>query len=135
MTEPSLYEAAGGEETFRLLVDRFYEGVATDPVLRPLYPDPDLRAAAERLRLFLVQYWGGPPTYSRLRGHPRLRLRHTPFSIGERERAAWLRHMTRALDSLGLADHVRGPMADYFESAASAMVYRAEEREDGPTGS
>ncbi len=78
----TFYEAVGGEETFRRLVHRFYAGVATDPVLRPLYPEPDLSGAEERLRMFLVQYWGGPRTYSEQRGHPRLRMRHVPFRIG-----------------------------------------------------
>ena len=87
----TFYDAVGGEETFRRLVHRFYAGVADDPVLRPLYPEPDLDGAEERLRMFLVQYWGGPRTYSDRRGHPRLRMRHAPFRIGRRERDAWLR--------------------------------------------
>jgi hemoglobin len=78
----SIYELAGGEAAFKLLVDRFYQGVAGDPVLRPLYPAEDLSGPAERLTMFLVQYWGGPATYSQRRGHPRLRLRHQPFAIG-----------------------------------------------------
>ena len=75
----TFYDTVGGEETFRRLVHRFYEGVRDDPVLRPLYPEPDLSGAEERLRMFLVQYWGGPRTYSDQRGHPRLRMRHAPF--------------------------------------------------------
>ena len=84
----SLYDEVGGEPVFRQLVDRFYEGVAVDPVLRPLYPDEDLSAARDRLRMFLVQYWGGPTTYSEARGHPRLRMRHSTWVIGEQERDA-----------------------------------------------
>src|SRR5664280_786114 len=98
----SFYDAVGGAETFRFLVARFYAGVATDPELRPLYPEPDLSGAQERLRMFLVQYWGGPRTYSQLRGHPRLRMRHAGFAIGPAQRDAWLRHMRAALDSLAL---------------------------------
>src|ERR687885_221199 len=86
----SFYELIGGEPTFRKLVDEFYAGVATDPVLRPLYPEPDLRSAADRLRMFLIQYWGGPTTYSLLRGHPRLRMRHAPFRVGPPEQDATL---------------------------------------------
>src|SRR5262245_29352432 len=99
---PTFYDLVGGEPTFRKLVDEFYAGVAADPLLRPLYPDQDLAAANERLRLFLIQYWGGPGTYSAQRGHPRLRMRHAPFRIGPAERDAWVGHMRRAVDSLGL---------------------------------
>src|SRR4051812_28363900 len=98
--ERTFYEAVGGKEVFDRLVSRFYAGVAEDPVLRPLYPEQDLGPAAERLRMFLVQYWGGPRTYSEQRGHPRLRMRHAPFAIGERERDAWLHRMRVAVDSL-----------------------------------
>jgi len=114
----------GGEAAFRLLVRRFYEGVASDPLLRPLYPEEDLSGATERLTLFLMQYWGGPDTYSAQRGHPRLRLRHQPFAIGTPERDAWLLHMTAAVDSLALAPHARKALLDYFESASTAMVNR-----------
>jgi len=84
----SVYELAGGDAAFRALVTRFYDAVATDPVLRAVYPDEDLGPARERLTLFLIQYWGGPQTYSDQRGHPRLRMRHAPFVIGEPERVA-----------------------------------------------
>lgn len=122
MTPASVYEAAGGEATFRRLVDRFYAGVAADPVLRPLYPEADLDGARERLTLFLVQYWGGPATYSERRGHPRLRMRHHPFAIGQREREAWLGHMREAVDSLELERGVRKALLDYFEAASTAMI-------------
>jgi hemoglobin len=120
----TVFELAGGEATFRLLVKRFYERVATDPVLRPVYPEPDLAGATERLTLFLIQYWGGPSTYSEQRGHPRLRMRHMPFAIGRRERDAWLHHMTAAVDSLDLAPQVRKALLDYFGSASTAMINR-----------
>jgi hemoglobin len=118
----NVYEAAGGEKTFRLLVQRFYARVETDPVVRRLYPEPDLSSATERLTLFLIQYWGGPNTYSELRGHPRLRLRHQPFAIGQAERDAWMGHMTAAVDSLDLAPGVRKALLDYFETASTAMI-------------
>jgi hemoglobin len=118
----SFYDLVGGEETFRRLVDEFYAGVSTDPLLRPLYPEQDLGPASERLRLFLIQYWGGPNTYSQQRGHPRLRMRHAPFPIGPAERDAWLRHMRRAVDSLHLAPEQDARLWDYLERAAQFMV-------------
>jgi len=120
----SVYELAGGEKTFRLLVRRFYARVATDPILRAVYPDEDLSGATERLTLFLIQYWGGPTTYSDQRGHPRLRMRHQPFVIGQAERDAWLGHMKTAVDSLDLAPAVRKALLDYFETASTAMINR-----------
>lgn len=118
----SFYEKIGGEPTFRKLVDEFYAGVASDPLLRPLYPEEDLRPAAERLMLFLIQYWGGPGTYSQRRGHPRLRMRHAPFRVGPAERDAWLWHMRRAVDSLGLEPEQHARLWDYLERAAHFMV-------------
>ena len=118
----NIYEAAGGEPTFRLLVERFYAGVAEDPILRPLYPEEDLASAEERLRLFLIQYWGGPSDYNELRGHPRLRMRHAPFAIGPRERDAWLARMTAAVESLDLPRGVRDAFLEYFEDASRAMI-------------
>jgi hemoglobin len=120
----SVFELAGGEKTFRLLVERFYARVAGDEVLRAIYPEQDLAGATERLTLFLIQYWGGPQTYSELRGHPRLRLRHQPFAIGSKERDLWLGHMTAAVESLELAPSVRKALLDYFETASTAMINR-----------
>jgi hemoglobin len=120
----TVFEAVGGATTFRKLVERFYARVATDPILRPIYPDEDLSNATERLTLFLIQYWGGPDTYSATRGHPRLRLRHQPFAIGQAERDAWLRHMTAAVESLDLSPEVRKELLDYFETASTAMINR-----------
>lgn len=125
-TFASLYEAVGGEPTFRTLVDGFYRRVADDPVLRPMYPNEGLGPSADHLRLFLIQYWGGPQTYSETRGHPRLRMRHMPFSIGRPEREAWLRHMLAALDDLDLPPPLAERMREYFESASEAMMNRAE---------
>ena len=124
MKSSSVYEAAGGENAFRVLVERFYAGVASDPLLRPLYPEADLSSATERLTLFLIQYWGGPNTYSATRGHPRLRLRHQPFAIGQTERDAWLGHMTAAVESLQLTPAVRDAFLDYFATASKAMINR-----------
>jgi hemoglobin len=124
----NVYEAAGGAETFKRLVERFYARVADDALLRPIYPGEDLSGATERLTLFLIQYWGGPSTYNELRGHPRLRLRHQPFAIGQAERDAWLGHMTAAVDSLELAPALRKALLDYFETASTAMINRPAQR-------
>ena len=122
-TEPaSFYEAVGGEDTFHRLVSSFYRRVAEDPQLRPVYPSKDLGPAEEHLRLFLIQYWGGPRTYDELRGHPRLRMRHARFAIGEAERDAWLRNMRVALDELGLDDASAAQLWDYLVMAAHSLV-------------
>jgi hemoglobin len=121
-TPQNFYEAVGGEETFRRIVGRFYAEVAKDEVLRPLYPEEDLGPAEERLRLFLIQYWGGPHTYSDQRGHPRLRMRHNPFSIGPIERDAWLRCMRIAVDEERLAEPERQQLWSYLEMAANSLV-------------
>jgi len=121
----SFYEAVGGEETFTRLVHRFYQEVAADPVLRAVYPAMDLGPAEEHLRLFLIQYWGGPSTYNELRGHPRLRMRHVRFRIGEAERDAWLRHMRTALDELGLDEALDAQLWDYLVMAAHSLVNEA----------
>jgi len=129
---PSLYEAIGGEPAFRRLVRRFYAEVAADPQLRAVYPSRDLRPAEEHLRLFLIQYWGGPATYNELRGHPRLRMRHAHFDIGEAERDAWLRHMRTALDELDLDQAYDKQLWDYLVMAAHSLVNRPGERGGGP---
>ena len=121
----SFYEAVGGEETFTRLVHRFYQEVAADRVLREVYPAKDLGPAEEHLRLFLIQYWGGPSTYNELRGHPRLRMRHVRFRIGEAERDAWLRHMRTALDELGLDEALDAQLWDYLVMAAHSLVNEA----------
>jgi hemoglobin len=117
----TFYDAVGGETTFTRLVRRFYEGVASDPVLRPLYPD-DLGPAEERLRLFLMQYWGGPRTYDETRGHPRLRMRHAPFPVDPRARDAWLGHMHDALAELDLPEQLRTTLWDYLVGAAHSLT-------------
>lgn len=117
----SLFERVGGEAYFASLVDRFYDGVAADPVLRPLYPD-DLGESRRWLTLFLVQYWGGPATYSSLRGHPRLRARHLPFAIGQAERDAWMTHMRAAVEASGAGVDDQAELLGYFDSAATFLV-------------
>jgi hemoglobin len=123
---PETVYALVGAPFFAELVERFYEGVAGDAVLRPLYPSDDFSDAKARLCGFLVQYWGGPADYSAARGHPRLRMRHAPFTIGPAERDAWLAHMTRAVDET--VDNYGYPPAlaqifhDYFDGAATHLL-------------
>jgi len=121
----SFYDEVGGAETFRTIVSTFYQLVREDEILRPLYPEDDLDGAEERLRMFLEQYWGGPRTYSDLRGHPRLRMRHAPFKVGPLERDAWLRCMHVAVaevDPRTLDDAHRQVLLNYLEMAAQSMV-------------
>jgi hemoglobin len=123
--EISLYDAAGGMAFFESLVDRFYEGVATDPVLLAVYPDPDdFSGARHRLTLFLAQYWGGPRTYDDERGHPRLRMRHAPFAIGHAERDAWLARMNEAIVAVDPPAEVADRLRAYIQMAAEAMRNR-----------
>ena len=123
--QTTVYDQVGGMAFFERLVDRFYEGVAGDPVLLPLYPEPhDLAPARRRLTLFLAQYWGGPSTYSDERGHPRLRMRHAPFSIGGEERDRWLVHMRAAVASLDPPPDIERALLDYFDMAAESMRNR-----------
>jgi hemoglobin len=122
MTEETLYDRAGGMPFFERLVDAFYDGVAQDPVLLPLYPEqPDLTGARRRLTLFLAQYWGGPRTYDSERGNPKLRLRHMPFTVGPLERDRWLHHMTAAVESTTDDQVVRDALVAYFVPAAEHM--------------
>ncbi len=118
----TFYDEVGGLPTFERLVSAFYREVAADPVLRPMYPEENLGPAAERLMLFLVQYWGGPATYQERRGHPRLRMRHLPFHIDPDARDRWLGHMRTALDELELSPMHEATLWDYLDRAAHAMV-------------
>jgi hemoglobin len=123
----TFYDEIGGYPTIAKIVDRFYEGVATDEVLRPLYPEEDLGPAAERFTLFLVQYWGGPTTYSDSRGHPRLRMRHAPFAVTPKARDHWLLHFRAGLDAAGLTPEQDAQFWDYVTHAAQFMVNTLEE--------
>jgi hemoglobin len=122
MSEQTFYQRAGGEKTFSDLVSHFYALVAVNPILRPMYPDNDLHGAAQRLQMFLSQYWGGPTTYSDQRGHPRLRMRHAPFHISKVEHDAWLLCMKDAVDGLQLTYDLRDELWQYLEAAAAAMI-------------
>ena len=120
----TLYELVEGDQWFVDLVDRFYDAVENDEVLRPLYPD-DLTESRAHMVGFLVQYWGGPTTYSEERGHPRLRMRHAPFVITIAERNAWMRHMTEAIEAGDLLPEIEQQLTDYFEMAATHLVNTA----------
>ena len=128
----TFYDAVGGAPTFRRLVDRFYQGVAADPTLRALYPEDDLGPAADRLRMFLEQYWGGPRTYSEQRGHPRLRMRHAPFAVTPDARDPWLTHMRAAVDDLGLHEDLAAQLWMYFEMAAATMINTPDDNSAAP---
>mgnify|MGYP002777309782 CR=1 FL=1 len=125
--QSTFFEQVGGHATFDRLVRRFYEGVAADPVLKPMYPEDDMEGAIWRLTAFLEQYWGGPATYSQQRGHPRLRMRHTPFHVNPDARDRWLGHMRVAVDDLQLPPLHEAALWDYLERAAYAMVNTFEE--------
>lgn len=122
----SLYQRLG-PAAFDQLAKVFYEGVAQDPLLKPMYPEEDLGPAERRLKLFLEQYWGGPDTYQQERGHPRLRMRHFPFKIGPKARESWLSHMRKAVDSLELSPMHDAELWSYLERAATAMLNSAED--------
>lgn len=119
--ETPLYDRVGGQPWFDALVERFYATVADDPVLRPMYPD-DLTDAKAHLAGFLAQYFGGPPTYSEQRGHPRLRARHMPFAIGIPERDAWFGAMQGAVRSSGLGPDDEAAVLEYFDRSATWMI-------------
>lgn len=137
-TRISLFDAVGASEFFTAVVDHFYNGVVNNDVLRPLYPE-DLHDARRHTALFLIQYWGGPGTYSEERGHPRLRMRHLPFAIGQAERDAWFELMMLAIDDTlaaapagSILKHptegeeimstVRGMFYEYFDQSSTAMI-------------
>ncbi|MDQ4114976.1 MAG: globin [Actinomycetota bacterium] len=109
-------------DTIRTIVAKFYEGVATDELMRPMYPEEDLGPAQERLTLFLAQYWGGPTTYSEERGHPRLRMRHAPFEVTSEARDHWLQHFREGLDAAGLTPEQDAQFWAYAEHAANFMI-------------
>jgi hemoglobin len=113
-----------GDDGFTRLIAAFYRHVPGDDVLGPLYPKDDLRGAEERLRLFLIQRFGGPTTYSDARGHPRLRMRHAPFPVDGRARDRWIELMERALAETNLPEDVVPTLRKYFHDTATFMMNR-----------
>jgi len=118
----TFYEEIGGHDTIAGIVHRFYAGVADDEYLRAMYPEEDLGPAEERFRMFLEQYWGGPTTYSDLRGHPRLRMRHAPYAVTPTARDHWLTHFRAALDGAGLTPEQDARFWEYVLHAAQFMI-------------
>jgi hemoglobin len=126
----TVFDVVGGQSFFDALVERFYERVEADPVLRPLYPD-DLEPGKRSLALFLGQYWGGPPAYSAEKGHPRLRMRHAPFPIDDDAQAAWLRAMQASVAEADIPETVREMLDEYFVMASRAMINHPRATMDG----
>lgn len=124
--ERPTFTELGGSEMFTKLTAEFYARVATDDLMRPMYPEDDLGPAERRLRMFLEQYWGGPRTYSEERGHPRLRMRHAPYVIDATGRDRWLAHMAAAMDTVPLSESARAHLWAYFVHAANFMINAAE---------
>lgn len=121
----SIYDDIGSEEPFFRLVEKFYEGVEKDNLLRPMYPE-DLKGPKERLALFLIQRMGGATTYSDERGHPRMRARHIRFEIGMKERDAWLTHMGSALEQVPEFEKHKKVLTEFFENFATFMINKPE---------
>jgi hemoglobin len=119
-SEGTPFQRWGGQPFFDALVEQFYVGVTTDPLLRPMYP-ADLTESKTHLALFLGQYWGGPEVYNQVRGHPRLRMRHAPFVIGRTEAESWMRHMTAAVDAMDMTPDDRTELLDYLAMAARSL--------------
>ena len=111
-----------GSDGFNQLVDRFYQRVAEDDILRPMYPKGDLAPAARRLCLFLEQYFGGPTTYMQERGHPRLRARHMHFPIDQLARDRWVELMDAAITEADFAADIQAVLREYFEMAATFLM-------------
>ncbi len=116
------FESFGGKDFFTNLVNDFYQEIINDPILKPMYPEDDIAGAIERLSLFLMQYWGGPTTYSENRGHPRLRMRHAQFAIDFKARDAWLKNMNIALNKQIISAENKTKLWNYLQMAADGMV-------------
>jgi len=122
----NFYEEVGGEAFFADLISQFYAHVATDPILRPMYPEQDMKGAAQRLQMFLAQYWGGPDTYSQERGHPRLRMRHAGFHIDRAAHDAWINAMKKAVEGVEISVELKEVLWGYLEMAAASLVNQAD---------
>jgi hemoglobin len=122
MSDRTFYEEAGGHDTIAGIIHRFYERVASDPDLRAVYPDEDLRPAERRLTMFFEQYWGGPTTYSEQRGHPRLGMRHSRFAVTLTQASRWLSHMRDALDEANLSPEHNAQFWEYVQRAAHFLI-------------
>jgi hemoglobin len=119
--ELTIYDLVGGDPAFQKLVDIFYAKVEADEGLRAIFPE-DLEPGKRWQFLFLTQFFGGPARYAAERGHPRLRMRHSPFPIDLRARNQWLQYMLEAIDEVGIEEPARSVMRDYFERGSAMMV-------------
>jgi len=113
-----------GENGFRRLVSAFYRQVPHDELLGPMYPAGELAAAEDRLREFLIFRFGGPPRYIEERGHPRLRMRHAPFAIGQAARDRWMQLMNNALAEAALPAEAEAALREFLEGTATFMINR-----------
>ncbi|AZA08654.1 globin [Corynebacterium pseudopelargi] len=125
MNNESVYQAIGGEATFREVVHRFYQSVRTDDIIGPMYPQQDWEGAEDRLRMFLAQYWGGPSDYSEQRGHPRLRMRHAHFRIDSQAAQRWLELMDEAIDNTDIAPPQREALREHMQKVAYMLINTA----------
>jgi len=114
------------ESGFEKLVAAFYRRVVVDDLIGPMYPPNELEAARRRLTDFLIQRFGGSTKYSDERGHPRLRMRHAPFSIGQAERDRWLALMREAMNECAIDPEIEKLLWPYFVSTANHMMNRAD---------
>jgi hemoglobin len=124
--EESEIYARIGEDGFTRLVAAFYRQVPEDDLLGPMYPGHDLAGAEQRLREFLIFRFGGPTRYVEERGHPRLRMRHAPFSIDQAARDRWVKLMDAALDEVKLPAEVEQVLRAFFHSTATFMLNRGQ---------
>ncbi|QPK78796.1 globin [Corynebacterium lizhenjunii] len=121
----TVYEDIGGEATFDRLVAGFYAQVTEDDILGPMYPADDLAGAQERLKWFLIQFWGGPTDYQERRGHPRLRMRHAHYHVDPAAAQRWLDLMNNSLEQIEeetIPPAYRHLLVDHFERVAAMLV-------------
>jgi hemoglobin len=123
MEDKDVFNAIG-EEGFRKLVGAFYKQVPHDDILGPMYPKDDMTGAEQRLRDFLIFRFGGPQHYIVERGHPRLRMRHAPFAVGQQARDRWVQLMNNALKEAELPTEAEATLRRFFESTATFMMNR-----------
>lgn len=126
--EQTLFAALGGEPGVRALVDAFYDRMAHEPayaLIRELHP-PDLAGSRDKLYWFLCGWTGGPQHFQERFGHPRLKMRHFPFSIGIAERDQWLHCMAGALLARGIEASLAATLMQHFAGTADWMRNRAE---------
>lgn len=125
MNDDQIYNVIG-EDGFRRLIRAFYRQVPGDDILGPMYPAEDLAGAEQRLADFLIFRFGGPPRYIEERGHPRLRLRHLPFAIGQAARDRWVANMDRAFEEAQLPAEAAQVLRTFFADIATFMINRDE---------